>query len=334
MSNAVDQSSRDNAIFVDTSLAPPKSRSYLLIGAIFAIALLFPLYFQERFAQHVAILFFLYTIGALGVHLIIRCGLVSLCQAAFMGVGGYVSVLLDMKLGVPWALSAVSGVAASCLLAVAIGPVVMRLSGKYFVLVTFLFGEIARMGFAEWVSLTGGANGVANIPPPAPIFLSTFYYYYLALGFLVLTVAIAALVLNSQIGRVVSSIREGERLAECSGVPVLRFKVIIFVIACGFNGLQGVLHAHYVRYIEPITYGVLESLNMAVANILGGMTSLVGPFIGTVFVVVLPEFLRGTVLYQKVIFGILLIIVMAVAPGGMIEIGSRVVSYIRRRAQP
>jgi branched-chain amino acid transport system permease protein len=331
MTNVVDQSMSDNVTFADAPSPARNRRTALMLTVVLALALAFPFYFTERFAQHVAVLFCLYTIGALGVHLIIRCGLVSLCQAAFMGIGGYVSVLLNMKLGVSWILSAFSGVAAGCLLALLVGPVVMRLSGKYFVLVTFLFGEIARMAFAEWVSLTGGANGIPDIPPPASIFLSTFYYYYLALFFLILTVAIAALLLNSQIGRIISSIREGERLAECSGVPVLRFKVIVFVIACGFNSLQGVLHAHYVRYIEPVTYGVFESLNMAVANILGGMTSLAGPFIGTIFVVVLPEFLRGTVLYQKVIFGILLIIVMAAAPGGMIEIGSRALSYFKRR---
>jgi branched-chain amino acid transport system permease protein len=331
MTSIVDQSHSDDITFVDTGAKPRNRVVTAVLVALFAVALAFPFYFTERFSQHVAILFFLYTIGALGVHLIIRCGHVSLCQAAFMGIGAYTSVLLNMKLGVPWLASAACGVALCCFFALLVGPVVMRLSGKYFVLVTFLFGEMARMAFVEWVSMTGGANGISEIPPPASIFLSTFYYYYLALFFLLLTLAVAALVLNSQIGRIINSIRESDRLAECSGVPVLRFKVIVFVIGCGFNGIQGVLQAHYVRYIEPVTYGVLESLNMVVANILGGMTSLVGPFIGTIFVIILPEFLRETVLYQKVIFGILLIVVMAVVPGGMTEMGARLFLSIKRR---
>lgn len=332
MTDVASQSDNDrNVTFVDT-VQRPRWALVLGLAAGLSLALLFPFYFTEHFPQHIAILFFLYSIGGVGVHLIIRCGHVSLGQAAFMGVGSYVSVLLNMKLGAPWVASATLGVLASCLLALLVGPVVMRLSGKYFVLVTFLFGEIARMAFAEWVSVTGGANGISDIPPPAHIFLSTLNYYYLALFFLVTCLAAAMLLLNSQIGRIINSIRESDRLAECSGIPVLRFKVIFFTIGCGFNAVQGVLLAHYVRYIEPVTYGVVESLNMVVANVLGGMTSLIGPLIGTVFVIVLPEFLRETVLYQKVIFGILLIVVMAVVPGGMVEIGVRLISFVRRGA--
>jgi len=189
------------------------------------------------------------------------------------------------------------------------------------VLVTFMFGEIIRMILTEWISLTGGSNGIMDIPPPAPMFLSTRNYYYLVLVVSTLMIGLAAMIMRSQIGRTIDAMREGEQLARCAGVPIVRFKVIVYTIACGMIGVQGVLQAHFVRYIEPLTFGILDSLNLVVMNVIGGMTRLPGPIVGAVFIVGLPEFLRDYVLYQRVIFGVILIIVMAFLPGGLSGLG-------------
>jgi len=315
----------------EKSRAAGRPVTAVAIVCAIAVALLWPLVLTDRFVQHLVTLLLLYAIGATSVHLIVRCGHVSLCQAAFMGIGAYTSVLLMMKVGVPWIVSGVAGVVVSSLTGLLIAPSIMRLAGKYFVLVTFMFGEIVRMIFTEWISLTGGANGISDIPPPARMFLSTLNYYYLVLIVSTLMIGLAAMILRSQIGRTIDAMREGEQLAQCAGVPTVRVKVIVYTIACGMIGVQGVLQAHFVRYIEPLTFGILDSLNLVVMNVIGGMTRLPGPILGAVFIVGLPELLRDYVLYQRVIFGVILIIVMAFLPGGLSEVGVKLYAVYRKR---
>lgn len=306
-----------------------------LLWALAAVVLLaWPWATEDKFFHHVGVLLCLTAIGAASLHLIIRTGHVSLAHAAFMGVGAYGSVLTVMKLGLPWAVGFVVGTAAAALLAAVVGPIVLRLTGKYFVLVTFLFGEMVRMVIVEWQSLTGGSNGIFDVPPPLPALVSNRLYYYVALVAAVLGVGFCARLLNSEYGRAIDSIREGERLAECSGVPVIRVKVTVFVIACALVGAEGALLAHYIRYVGPEGFSVVQSLNLVVMNVIGGMTSLAGALLGTVFMVTLPELLRGYVNLQQIFFGAILFATMAFLPGGLIELGRRLRRLLSGRPAP
>ncbi len=304
-------------------------RRIFLVGV--AVTLIgWPLLIGDKFLLAIATLIALYSIGATSLHLIIRTGHVSFGHAAFMGVAGYTSVLSVLRFGLPFPAALALGCLASAVLALGIGPLILRVTGKYFVLVTFLFGEIVRLVFVEWTSLTGGSNGIFGVPPPAPIFASPLAFYYLALGASALCIAIVARILHSEIGRAVDAVREAERLAECSGVPVNRLKLMIFVIACALAGAQGSLQAHYLHYIDPTTFAMVESLNLVMMNVIGGMNSMVGALLGTVFLTALPELLRGYVELQRVIFGVILIIVMAFLPNGLFGIGPRLRDVLRR----
>ncbi len=313
--------------------APPGVGSLLKWTAVAVLAALViaPMLVDERFLLSVAIMVLINAIAAASLHLIIRIGHVSLAHAAFMGLGAYASVLTVMKLGLPFGAGVVAAFLCPAALALVIGPLVLRLTGKYFVLVTFLFGEIVRMVFVEWTSLTGGGNGIFGIPAPSPAFLDPKAFYYLSLAFAVVIIGLIARILTSEIGRAMDSIREGERLAECSGVPVLRLKVLVFVLGCGLAGIAGALQAHYVRYIDPTSFSMVQSLNLVVMNVIGGMYTLVGPMVGTIFLVVLPEMLRGYVEMQRVFFGVILIVVMAFLPGGLADAGKRVAALVERR---
>jgi branched-chain amino acid transport system permease protein len=257
-------------------------------------------------------------IGASSLNLIIRTGHVSLAHAAFMGVAAYACVLAQMRLGLSFPMGLLIGCLASGLLALILGPIMLRLTGKYFVLVTFLVGEIIRMVFVEWGSLTGGSNGIQGVPSIHKIFDSPIAFYYLALGAATICVGIVLRILSSEIGRAIDSVREAERLAQCSGVPVIRLKVTIFVIACTLVGVQGALQAHFLKFVDPTAFNFEVSLNLVVMNVIGGMYHLVGPLLGSAFIVSLPEMLRGYVELQRVIFGIILIVVMAALPAGMV----------------
>lgn len=315
-----------NAAIVDEGQSFALSRN--VFWPAVALVLLFlvgwPLFAPNPFLFTIATFIVLNAIGATSLHLIIRTGHISLGHAAFMGVGAYCCVLSVMKFGIPPALGLVIGMAGSASLAFLIGPVVLRLTGKYFVLVTFLLGEIIRMVFVEWGSVTGGSNGISGVPPLHPSLASPIATYYVCLAASVACVALCARILSSEVGRTIDSVREAEKVAECSGVPVIRLKVIVFVLACALVGLQGGLLAFFLHYIDPTSFSMVESLNLVVMNVVGGMYSLGGPLIGTVFIVALPELLRGYVELQRVFFGIILIVVMAALPGGMVEIFGRI----------
>lgn len=315
-----------NTAIVNASQSFAVSRNVLWPGVALVLVFLggWPLFAPNPFLFTIGTFIVLNAIGATSLHLIIRTGHISLGHAAFMGVGAYCCVLAVTKFGVPPLLGLVIGMAGAALLALLIGPVVLRLTGKYFVLVTFLLGEIIRMVFVEWTSVTGGSNGISGVPPLHPSLASPIATYYVCLAASVACVALCARILSSEIGRTIDSVREAEKVAECSGVPVIRLKVIIFVIACALVGLQGGLLAFFLHYIDPTSFSMVESLNLVVMNVVGGMYSLGGPLIGTVFIVALPELLRGYVELQRVFFGIILIVVMAALPGGMVEIFGRI----------
>lgn len=302
---------------------------YVVIAAIFLLG--WPWLTDKPFLHYVGVLICITAIAAASLHLIIRTGHVSLGHAAFMAAGAYVSVLTVMQLGMPWPVGLIAGTAAAALLAAIVGPILLRLTGKYFVLVTFLFGEIVRMALVVTPALTGGANGIFDVPPPWPFLLSNRAYYYFALAFAVFGVGLCARLLTCEYGRAIDAIREGERLAECSGVPVIRVKVTVFVIACALAGMAGSLQAHFIRYVGPESYSIVQSLNLVVMNVIGGMTSLVGALIGTVFMVTLPELLRGYVNLQQILFGFILFATMAFLPGGIIELGRRLRGFLRAR---
>ncbi len=298
-----------------------RKRAVWILAAI--VLLGWPWLTEDRFFHHVGVLICLMSIAAASLHLIIRTGHVSLCHTAFMGFGAYGSAISVMKFGMPWPVGLLIGTGLAAAVAAAIGPIVLRLTGKYFVLITFLMGEVVRMAIVENSWLTGGSNGIFDVPPPYPFLLSNRAYYYFALAFAVLGVGFCARLLTSEFGRAIDSIREGERLAECSGVPVIRFKVTVFVIACALAGMAGSLHGHYIKFVGPDAYSGFQSLNLVVMNVIGGMSSLAGALLGTVFMVTLPELLRGYVNLQQIMFGFILFATMAFLPGGLIELGRR-----------
>lgn len=307
----------------------PRQRYYWVVAAIVLAG--WPWLTDDKFLHHVGVLICLTSIGAASLHLIIRTGHVSLGHMAFAAIGAYASAITVMRLGMPWPVGLLVGTGAAALLAALVGPIVLRLTGKYFVLITFLFGEMVRMAAVESVWLTGGSNGLFDVPPPHPVLLSNRAHYYFALAFAIFAVGLCGRILTCEYGRAINAIREGERLAECSGVPVIRVKVTVFVIACALAGMQGVLQAHYIRYVGPESYSVVQSLNLVVMNVIGGMSSLFGALLGTVFMVTLPELLRGYVNIQQIMFGAILFATMAFLPGGLIELGRRVRALLRRR---
>lgn len=299
--------------------ARPRRASLALSAgsAALAILALAPLALDNPFLLATGALILLNVIGAVSLHLIIRTGHISLAHAGFMGVGAYACALSVLQFDLPPAIGLAIGAAAAGALALLVGPVLLRLTGKYFVLVTFLLGEIIRLVLVEWQSVTGGASGLSNLPPLNAAWTSPLAQYYVALAAAALTVLLCVRLLLSETGRAIDAVREAPQLTECTGVRGLPLKVGVFVLGCALAGVQGGLLAFFMRYIDPSTFGMAESLNLVVMNVVGGMYNVVGPILGAVFLVALPELLRGYVEIQRILFGVALIVVMAAFPAGI-----------------
>jgi branched-chain amino acid transport system permease protein len=309
---------------------PGRPLAWLTWTPLLVVALALVPAVGDKFVLSLTTTLLITSIAAASLHLIIRTGHVSLGHAAFVGLGAYTGALLMVAAGLPFPLALIGSFAVPAALAGAIGPFILRLSGKYFVLATFLIGEIVRMAFGDWTSVTGGANGIFSIPAPAAFFADPAAFYELSLLAAVLCVGLVARVLHSELGRAIDSVAQAERLAQSSGMPVVAIKVMTFMLACGLAGVSGAFQACFVHFIDPNSFSAVQSLNLLMINVIGGMTSLVGTLLGAVFIVGLPELLRSYVEVQRILFGVILIVVIAVLPGGLAQLGARLQILLQR----
>lgn len=310
------------------------TRSLVAGAALLGAFALLPAIDDSAFALSIATTVLITAIAAASLHLIVRMGHVSLAHAAFSGIGAYAAVICAMRLGVSPALTFVVAFAAPALFAAVFGPILLRLTGKYFVLGTFMFGEMVRLALVDWRSVTNGAAGILGIPAVGPMVSTPTTFYFLTLLIASLCIGLCHRILSSEVGRAMDALREGEAIARCSGVPAPSLKATIFVIACGLAGIAGALQAYQVRYIDPGAFSSLQSLNLLVMNVIGSLTNLGGTLIGVGFIVIVPELLRDFVAVQRILFGVTLIVVMAFVPGGLLEVGTQVARFWRARRKP
>jgi len=252
-------------------------------------------------------------------------GQISLGHAGFFGLGTLVT--RDLWLGGrSLAVSLAAAVGITCVLAAVVGVPVLRLRGIYF--------AIGTLAVAEAVRLTIG-NVRPGISALSAELLRSYDYrqrYFVTLGVLVVTVAVAALLLRSRIGLGMLALREDEEAARASGVSLLSHKLMAFVISAGLAGLAGGAYGHFAVSIYPsFAFGPTWSFDALLVSFVGGVGTLAGPLIGSaVFVVVRDLLASNLVDYHVVIFGILFIVIVLLMPGGMVEGARRVLKMASR----
>jgi len=298
------------------------------IGITIAVvlALGFPLLGFKSYYLHIAVLSLLHVLLALGLNLIAGyAGQLSLAQAAFFGIGAYASALLMLNLHWSFWLAAPAGALLAGLVAVAIGLPTLRLKGPYFVISTMGFGEIVRLIFLNWESVTRGPNGLTGIPAPEPIslgfvtlsFESRMESYYLILFVLFGVLILYYNLVHSRIGRALRAIRNDYIAAQVMGIHVAFYRILAFGTGAMIAGLTGALYASYIRFISPDTFTSGESINILIMMVIGGMGTIIGPIIGAVFVTYLLETMRVFAEYRLVIYGLLMFIVILYMPQGI-----------------
>jgi branched-chain amino acid transport system permease protein len=263
----------------------------------------------------------LHALPAIGLSLLAGyTGQVSLGHAAFYGVGAYGAALLALRGGLsPW-LGIMLAAAVVGLLAWGLGWPIFRLRGHHLAVATLALGIIAHVAFVELRDWTGGPNGLSGIPPLAVLGLpldSDFRFYPLAWGICLAGVLAARNLARSPLGLAMRGLRESERGAAALGVDVASLKRQVFVVSAIYAAVAGGLYAHYIGFISPQPFGVGFSIRLIVMVAIGGFMSVGGALFGAAFVTVAGELLLKLGHYDVIVFGLLLVAVMILLPGGL-----------------
>ncbi len=284
---------------------------------------LFPFLTSNIFHFHVAIMICLAIMATTGLAIIARVGQLSLCHGAFVGLGAYASVITVMRLDLPFVFGPLVAVVLSVAVAALIGAPLLRLRGVYFVLITFALNELFRLVMLEFPSVSGGSSGIPGIPPAAigPFVADTKPAFYgVALVAAAAVWGILWLIERGMLGRRFAAVEENLTLAESSGIATSRTQTLAFVTGSGVAGFTGAMMAHYIGFVSPETFGFQLSVSYIIMLVVGGRLALWGPVVGAIFLTPLPEFLRGAVEFQHVLYGLALILILQFLPGGLVSL--------------
>lgn len=282
-----------------------------------------------EYILHILVLVGIYTVLAVSLDLLAgHTGLLSIAHASFYGLGAYTTALLAVHFGAPFLVGVLAGMAVAALVSFVVSLPSLRLHDEYFVIATFGFQMILFSIFNNWMDLTRGPLGIPGIPHPSVFgwkIQSHLGFVVLASIFAAFAYVIVGRLTTSPFGRVLRAIREEEPFAQSLGKNTFRFKVIAFAVSAALAASAGSLYAHYITYIDPTSFTVMESILVISMVIIGGAGSPWGPLIGAVVLVTLPEALRFVGLpsapaanLRQVFYGALLVIMMMVRPRGLV----------------
>ena len=256
-------------------------------------------------------------------------GIVHLGQAAFVGVGAYGSALLTSRLGWPMPAAILAGTLVAAALAALVSLPLTRLRGHYLALATVGLNVTLELIAKNWVSLTGGYDGIGGLPRLAGD-AGGDVAERIALVTLALPVAAAAWGLarlrGSMTGRALFALRDDEVAAASSGAPPVALRVLAFALGCGMAGLAGALYAHYTGFISPTDFGIGQSILYLAMLVVGGESSIAGSLLGAVMLTFAQEWLREVWIGYMALFGALMLAVLWVAPGGLGGLLTRLVT--------
>jgi len=312
-------------------------RAFTIAGGLVVLAALviFPLVVTKPFPRHVMIMIFLYAMLAQAWNVLAGyCGQISLGHAVFFGAGAYTSTVLVTRFGVtPWA-GMLAGALLAVLLSQVIGYPVFRLRGHYFAIATIAVGEIVQTLVISW-DWVGGARGLF-VPIVRPDSFRSFQfhqskqtYYYIALGLLLLALAITRRMEGSRTGYYFRAIREDQDAAASLGIPVARYKQRAMGLSAGLTALGGTFYAQYILFIDPESVLPLSlSILICLVAVLGGVGTLWGPLIGAAILIPLGEWTRVALggtgkAIDLLVYGALIMLVSVIQPGGIMALAER-----------
>lgn len=324
----------------------------------------------------------IYSVLAVGLNIVVGfAGLLDLGYVGFYATGAYVYAIFASSqasnfMGKSWSpvsgnffwLFLIIGMVVAALVGVLLGLPVLRLKGDYLAIVTLGFGEIIRILFNNMdkpINITNGPKGIVPITPPKLFGItlnSPIHYYFIVLVVLLLTIVLVSRLNNSKIGRAWTAIREDELAARTMGIPLIKMKLFAFACGAAFAGMMGVIFAAKQNFVDPSSFGFMESIGILAMILLGGMGSIAGVITGAAAVVVLQlqilKSLSGYLVdlsnagvldipsqldpakYERLVFGLILILMCILRPKGILPAkrklhiaGKKIFSIIKKEKE-
>ncbi len=298
-------------------------------GLLMACLIVAPLVMSNYWVAQLSFVM-IYAVAGLGMMLLGGfTGQFSIGHAAFMGVGAYTqAVLVNHGWPFPVALTAAAGM--STLAGVVVGLPSLRVKGIYLAIATLAFGFIAEEIMARWESVTGGNAGLSVKPPV--IFgwnaASGSNFYYLCLGVVVVCTLGVLNLLRTRTGRAFVAIRDSEISAQSMGINLSRYKTLSFALSAALAGIAGALYAHKLRFISPEQFSIVQSIDLLLLIVIGGLGSVHGAFFGAAFLIAMPQLIAmfKDVLppvigqapgLQGLVYGIVMVLFVLYEPAGI-----------------
>jgi branched-chain amino acid transport system permease protein len=316
-------------------------RQWALPAIFFLVFLIFP-FCLSSYTKYILFLVNMTAIGVIGATglniLTGYTGLISMGQAAFMGVGAYTVAILSTRLGMPmWVCLPMAGIVTTFVGVIA-GIPSLRLKGFYLAMATLAAQFLLEYIFKNWEGLTLGVQGIFITPPQIfGLHMNDDRLFY----FLVVPLALCGVIgsrnlFRTDVGRSFIAVRERDIAASLIGINILKYKLYSFAISSFFAGIAGGLWAYYMTIINPEAFQLNTSIDYIAMIIIGGMGTVLGPVYGAAFVVLLPEVIQRVmeiiqpilhidytfVAFKQIIFGIIISVFLIVEPKGLAEIFS------------
>ncbi len=233
----------------------------------------------------------IYSVVGLGLMLLAGfTGLFSIGHAAFLGVGAYTQAVLNNH-GVPFPIALAAAGLLSAGVGIIVGLPALRVKGIYLGIATLAFGFVVEEGLARWESVTGGNAGMHVKAPAIGDWQvgSGEPFYFLCLTVCVLATLAVLNLLRSPTGRAFVAIRDSEISAQSMGIHLARYKTISFALSAALAGLGGALYAHKIQFLSPDQFNILQSIDLLLMVVIGGLGSVHGAFLGAIFLISMPQ---------------------------------------------
>src|SRR5215831_6140247 len=300
-------------------------RQLLVLVVALALFAALPL-LLKNYGVYLMTLFCVYLMATFGLNLTVGyAGQMSLGQAAFFGIGAYTAALL-LKAGLPFVVVLPVAALVCFVVGLALGFPALRVQHHYLAFATLGFNILMYLIMRNEEKLTGGTFGISGIPRPALLGYalegSLAYFYFTFVSVLGLALLLWWL-LRSPWGRAFAALRDNPIRAESLGVNITAYTLLAFAIGAACAGIGGVYFAALVQFVEPGPFHFSASLTMLLAIIVGGSGRFFGPALGTVVVVLLPEWLRFMQNWYLAAFGFAVVALMIWLPGGLLSIPER-----------
>jgi branched-chain amino acid transport system permease protein len=308
----------------------------LIFLVLFGLALFVAPIGQGNYIIYVLCSWLIFSISAMGLNLTLGyAGQISLAQAAFMGIGAYITALLTMA-GVHWIFAVICSICASFGIGLVLGYPALRVQHHFLAFVTLAFNTLVFLVLRNEDWLTGGSLGLIGIPRPAfgsYDTMSQLPFYYFTLVCFLITAGVMAWMLHSPWGRAFKALRENPIRANSLGLNTTRMTLLAFAIGSAMGGFAGALQAPLVQFIEPGSFTLVMSLKILLMVIVGGSGYFFGPILGAGLVVLLPEILRFTEGYYLIIYALFVLLLMIFSPQGLIGLGQKLLTSFKPRQE-